>query len=118
MAKLNECVYVFHNVNSILYAVTKHGFLVKLFKYFHSINLTLSQGGKYSHKKQPQTRKQCERWQKIQGSKIYFKQVTQYFLNILHQIYMSQKLFIHHWKATCNSRDTNRGFKFGIRPFE
>ena len=31
---------------------------------------------------------------------------------------MSEKLYIHHWKAVCDFRDANRGVKFGIRPFQ
>ena len=55
MAERSEYVNVFHDVNSTLYAVTsiyhRGGFLLKVFKVFYSINLTLSRKGKFSDKK-------------------------------------------------------------------
>ena len=35
-------------------------------------------------------------------------------LNILHQIYMYQKLYVHYWQPEYYFKDTNRGFKFVI----
>ena len=51
MAERNEYVNVFHDVNAVTSIYHRGGFLLKVFKVFYSINLTLSRKGKFSYKK-------------------------------------------------------------------
>ena len=65
-----------------------------------------------------ETRKQDGIWQKIQVQKKFISNNLGNAPNVLHQIYMYQKLYISSLEACVLLRDTNGWFEFGIWLFE
>ena len=114
MVELSEnmnIVNAFHDVNSTLYTVTR---------IHHKGNVTKSYESSVfqrniiheKEKKQSEISKENSENSKVKTS--LFQNKLHNVLNILYYFYFYQKLYIHHWRAACYFRDTNRVFAFGV----
>ena len=111
MVELSEnmnIVNAFHDVNSTLYTVTS---------IHHKGNVTKSYESSVFQRNiiHEKEKKQSEN-SKVKTS--LFQNKLHNVLNILYYFYFYQKLYIHHWRAACYFRDTNRVFAFGVWRFE